>query len=165
MEQPKLAEEKWPEIRKIKASKNTAWEYFGNLVKLILRELGEERTCQILSSLMAENAKRYVKPGMKGFGIEGNDAWALASYFKLSTGDIIGYKAQLVKESPKKVRYQLYPPCLWFPELDIPPSLCRAMASFEETACQIVNPKMKVQATKLMTAGDPYCEFVFEQLD
>lgn len=59
---------------------------------------------------MSDNAKRYVEQGMKGFGIKGNDAWALASYFKLSTGDIIRYKAQPVKESPKLVRYQLYPP-------------------------------------------------------
>ena len=31
-ETPKLAEEEWPEIRKIKASRNTGWEYFANLV-------------------------------------------------------------------------------------------------------------------------------------
>ncbi|MBM3119903.1 MAG: hypothetical protein FJ006_10255 [Chloroflexi bacterium] len=164
VEQPKLAEDKWPEIRKIKASKNTGWEYFGYLVKVIFRELGEEKTCQILTSFMTDNANRYVKQGMKGFGIEGNDAWALASYFKLSTGDIIGYKARLIKESPQLVRYQLYPPCLWFPELDIPPSLCRAMGAFEQTACQILNPKIKARPTKLMTAGDPYCEFVFEEI-
>ncbi len=60
---------------------------------------------------------------------------------------------------------RIYPPCLWFPELDIPPSFCRALGSFEETACQIVNPKIKAQATKLMTAGDPYCEFIFEEVD
>lgn len=164
-ETPKLAEEQWPEARKIKASRNTGWEYFANLVKAMQRELGEEKACQVLSSFMAENARKYVKSGMKGFGIEGNDAWALASYFKLATGDIIGYKTELVKESPKKVRYQLYPPCLWFPELDIPASFCRAIGSFEETACQIVNPKIKAHATKLMTAGDPYCEIVFEEQD
>jgi len=165
VEQPRLPEEKWPEIRKIKASKNTGWEYFANLVKTIWRELGEERTCQILSSFMSENAKRYVQSGLTGFGIEGNDSWALASYFKLATGDIIGYKAELIRESPKKVKYRLYPPCLWFPDLDIPPSFCRALGSFEQTACQIVNPTVQAHATKLMTAGDPFCEFVFEEME
>lgn len=164
-EQPKLAKEKWPEIRKIKASKNTGWEYFANLVKTMHKELGEEKTGQILASFMSENARRYVKPGMKGFGIEGNDAWALASYFKLATGDVIGYKARLVRESPKKVRYQLHPPCIWFPELDIPPSFCRALGSFEQAACQTVNPNISAYSTKLMTAGDPYCEIVFEESD
>ena len=163
---PELGGEKWPEIRKIKASRNTGWEYFGNLVKLVLREVGEEKTCQILASFMAENAERYVKSGMEGFGIEGNDAWALASYFKLSTGDIIGYKTELVKESPKKVIYRLYPPCLWFPELDIPSSLCeRGFMNFERTAAQLINPRIKVTPTRIMTAGDSCCEVVFEEVN
>ena len=162
---PELGEEKWPEIRKIKASRNTGWEYFGNLVKLVLREVGEEKTCQILASFMAENAERYVKSGMEGFGIEGNDAWALANYFKLSTGDIIGYKTELVKESPEKVIYHLYPPCLWFPELDIPSSLCeRGFMNFERTAAQLINPRIKVTPTRIMTAGDTCCEVVLEEM-
>jgi hypothetical protein len=66
------------------------------------RELREERACQILSSFMSENAKRNVKSGLEGFRIEDNDAWALAGYFKLATGDIIGYKAELIQDSPRK---------------------------------------------------------------
>ena len=164
-EMPELNPEEWPEVRKLKAAKSSGWGYFENLVKTIYEELGEETTCQILSKFMADNAKRYVIPGMKNFGIQGNDAWALASYFKLATGDVIGYKAELIQESPKRVLYRLYPPCIWFPKLDIPASLCRAMATFEEAAAQLVNPKIKITDTKLMTAGDPYCELVFEEVD
>jgi len=166
VEIPKLAEEEWPEIRRAKASRNTGWEYFGNLVKLVCKELGEEKTAQILSRFMAENAERYVKAGMKGFGIEGNDPWSLASYLKLSTGDIIGYKIDLIKESPKRVIYRLYPPCIWFPKLDIPPHLCReGFMNFERAAAKIINPKIKVSPNKLMTAGDPYCEVTLEEME
>ena len=165
-EMPKLKEEQWPELRKAKASRNTGWEYFGNLVKLVCREFGEEKTGQLLSKFMAENAERYVKDGMKGFGIEGNDPWALASYLKLSTGDIIGYKIELIKESPKRVIYRLYPPCIWFPKLDIPPSLCReGFMNFERAAAKIINPKIKVSPAKLMTAGDPCCEVILEEVE
>jgi hypothetical protein len=63
------------------------------------------------------------------------------------------------------VLYRLHPPCLWFPELDIPPTFCRAFGTFEEEAAKIVNPKIKTYFTKLMTQGDPYCELVFEEVD
>jgi len=161
---PQLSEKEWPELRRIKAANKTGWSYFATLVKTLHREVGEERTCQILSTFMAENARKYVKPGMKGFGIKGNDPWSLASYFKLATGDIIGYSAELIEESPKKVLYRLHPPCLWFPELDIPPTFCRALGTFEEEAAKIVNPKIKTYFTKLMTQGDPHCELVFEEV-
>jgi hypothetical protein len=160
---PQLSEKEWPELRRLKAASKTGWSYFGTLVKTLHRELGEEKTCQILSIFMAENARKYVKPGMKGFGIAANDPWSLASYFKMATGDIIGYRAELIEESPKKVLYRLHPPCLWFPDLDIPSSFCRALGTFEEEATKIVNPRIKTYFTKLMTEGHPYCEIVFEE--
>ena len=91
---------------------------------------------------------------------------ALASYLKLATGDIIGYRIDLIKESPKKVIYRLYPPCIWFPKLDIPPSFCRrGFMNFELAAAKIINPKIKVSYTKVMTAGDPYCEVILEEVE
>ena len=98
---------------------------------------------------------------MKSFGIEGNNAWSLASYFKLATGDVIGYKTKLSRLEPNLVSYKLYPPCLWFPDLDIPPSFCRALGCFEKEAAKILNPNIEIIINKLMTEGDPYCEFFF----
>ena len=164
-EQPKLPDGEWPEMRLLKAAKKTGWSYFENLVKTIHKELGEEKTCDILEKFMADNAEKYIVPSMKAFGIEGTDAWSLASYFKLATGDIIGYKAELIEESPKKIVYRLHPPCLWFPDLDIPPSFCKALGNFERAAAQIVNPKIKIYTRKLMTDGDDCCELVFEEED
>ena len=163
-EQPQLPEG-WSELRKAKASANTAWAYYRDLVKLLHKEIGEEKTAAILGKLMTENARKYVKPSMEMFGIKGNDVWALASYFKLATGDIIGYKAELIEEGPKKVVYRLYPPCLWFPDLDIPASFCEAEGAFEAEAARLVNPKIKCSGRALMTRGDPYCEGVFEEVD
>jgi len=153
----------WSELGRAKASAGTAWAYFRDLVKLLHKELGEERTAGILRQLMTANAGKYVKPSMKKLGLEGTDAWSLASYFKLATGDIIGYKAELIEEAPNRIVYRLHPPCLWFPDLDIPPSFCQAMGSFEEEAARIVNPKVRVTCRSLMTRGDPVCEIVFEE--
>jgi hypothetical protein len=71
--------------------------------------------------------------------------------------------AELIEESSKKVAYRLYPPCLWFPELDIPSTFCRALGTFEEEAAKIVNPKIKRYFANLMMEGDTYCESVFEE--
>jgi hypothetical protein len=158
-----LSEKEWPELRRIKAANKTGWSYFGSLVKTLRRELWEEKTRRILSIFMAENARKFVKAGMKGLGIAGNDPWSLARYFKLATGDIIGYRTELIEESPKKVAYRLHPPCLWFPDLDIPSSFCRALSIFEEKAAKIVNPRIKTYFTELMTEGDPHCEIIFEE--
>ena len=98
---PVLPEDEWPAIRKVKASNKTGWSYFENLVKTLHRELGEEKTAELLEVFMRDNARRFVVPAMKSFGLEGKDAWSLASYFKLATGDIIGYKAELSRPEPK----------------------------------------------------------------
>jgi len=158
---PELPEDKWPEMRRLKASNKTGWSYFENLVKTLHSELGEDKAVEILETFMRNNAKKYVVASMKAFGIQGNDAWALASYFKLATGDVIGYKAELSRPEPNVVSYRLYPPCLWFPDLDIPPSFCRAMGCFEKEAAKIVNPNIEIKHTKLMMDGDDYCEIQF----
>jgi len=160
-QQPQLPEDKWPPLRKAKANAKTAWSYFEHLVKTMHQELGEERTAEILDKFMRGNAARFVLSGMKGFGIEGNDAWALASYFKLATGDVIGYKAELTRPEPNVVSYKLYPPCIWFPKLDIPASFCKSMGCFEIEAAKLVNPKIEIQHKQLMTDGDPCCELWF----
>jgi len=131
-------------LRKAKASAKTGWTYYRELVKLLHEEVGEEKTAGIICKLMKGMAHRYFDASMQKFGIEGNDAWSLASYFKLATGDVVGYKAELIQEGPKKVVYRLYPPCLWFPELDIPPAFCLAEDCFEEEVCRMHNPKVKV---------------------
>jgi len=127
--QPQLPGE-WTELRRAKASARSGWAYYSDLVKIMLQELGERKTVDMLAKLMTNNARKYVKPTMEKFGIKGSDPWAIASYFKLATGDVIGYKAELIQETPNRVVYRLYPPCLWFPDLDIPPSFCEALGLF-----------------------------------
>ena len=163
--QPELPEEKWPELRRAKGRSNTYLAYFTDLIKLLYKELDEEKANDIVDKFMAANAEKYAQPGMKMFSIEGNDPWAVASYFKLATGDILGYKAELIQEAPNRVIYRLYPPCLWFPELDIPESFCVTANAFERKVVEIMNPKIKTYVRSLLTRGDPYCEVVFEETE
>jgi hypothetical protein len=161
----RLLKKDWPKIRKLKALNDTGWRYFEHLVKAMHKRLGEEKTYEVLIDFMMGNVDRNFKRGMKVFGITGNDAWSLASYFKLASGDVLGYKTELQRLSPTKVAYKLYPPCLRFPNLDIPPSFCEAMVCFEVVAAKMINPKIKVTHGKLMTAGDECCEIFFKETD
>lgn len=162
-EQPQLPEG-WPELRKAKASAKTGWAYYSDLIKLLHRELGEKKTAGIMQKLMVQNARKYLKPTREKLGITGTDPWSIASYFKLATGDVIGYRAELIQEAPNKVVYRLHPPCLWFPDLDIPPSFCEAECCFEAEAARMLNPRIKVYPRSLLTRGDPYCDTVFEEV-
>jgi hypothetical protein len=158
-----LPEDQWPPLRRAKAASKTAWGYFSALVKILLEQLGEEETCRILEELMTRNARLYFQAGLKTFGIEGKDPCSLASYFKLTTGEIIGYDVEIEKVSDKKAIYRLRPPCIWFPDLDIPPSVCRALGAFEREAVRLVNPHITVTMPHLLTEGHPCCELVFEE--
>jgi len=160
---PSLSEDQWPPMRKAKAANKTAWSYFAALIKILYRKLGERETCKFLEELMTENARKYFLPGLEAFGIEGRDPYSLASYFKLTTGEIIGYDVELEKVSSKEVIYRLNPPCIWFPDLDIPPSFCRALGAFEREAMRLVNPSIKVTMPRIMTEGHPCCELIFKK--
>jgi hypothetical protein len=160
---PVLLDDQWPQIRKAKAAGKTAWGYFGSLVKILHKRLGEAATAQLLEQLMVENARKYFLAGLKSFGIEGKDPYSLASYFKLTTGEIIGYDVEIEKLSPNEVIYRLHPPCIWFPDLDIPSSFCRALGAFEREAVKLVSSELEVRMVKLMTEGDSCCELVFKR--
>lgn len=162
---PELSEDHWPTVRKLKAANKTAWSYFASLIKILHRSLGEMETCKILEELMTENARKYFLPGLKAFGIEGCDPYSLATYFKLTTGEIIGYDVEIEKVSRKEVVYRLQPPCIWFPDLDIPPSFCRALGAFEREAVHLVNPRINVTMPRIMTEGHPHCELIFKEED
>ena len=160
---PKLSKNKWPEIRKLKASSNTGWTYFANLLRTMHRVLGEEKACQILAESQAENAQRFFLPALKNFGIEGDTPRAAASYFKLADCDILGANVEWIEESPQKIILRFHPPCALFPDLTeahATPKMCLALGNFEYTAAKLLN--VKVTFTKLLTAGDPYCDVVFE---
>ena len=124
-------------------------------------ELGQERTAKVLQRFMSDNANRFVMPGMKGFGIEGNDAWALASYFKMATGDVIGYKCELSRPEPNVVHDKLFSPCILFPKLDIPAEFYKAMGCFEVEAAEMINPNIEIRHKQLMTDGEPCRELWF----
>lgn len=167
VEVPKLSEEEWPEIRKVKAQRNTGWLYVMGLIRAIYNSLGEEKACEILADFMAQNANHFFPLGLKVFGIEGNDHRAAASYFKLADGDILGMNIEWIEESPRKVILRYHPPCGLFPDLNEPcatPKMCLALGNFEFTAAKLV-PNVKVTFAKMLTAGDPYCDIVFEQIE
>lgn len=77
-----LSEKELPELRRIETANKTGWSYFGALLKTIHRELGEEKTREILSIFMAHNALEYVEAWMNVFGIDGLSSLSPCPWFQ-----------------------------------------------------------------------------------
>ena len=158
---PDLPEDQWPEIRLAKANARIGWLYFAELVKSMQSELGVDKAAEVIEKWAAKIGEKFVVPAMKGFGIEGKDAWSVASYFKIAVGNICGYKTELSRNEDNVVILKVFAPCLWFPDLDISPKICRALEYCEKAAASTLNPNIEVEPIKLMTDGDDYCELHF----
>lgn len=155
-----LSEQEWPILRRWKATGKARGKYFGELCRTVYQKWGEEGL-KVIGKVYEEAAIRTFEKGLKGFGIEGNNATTFARFFVISN-TIIGYNMELFESAPERavVRYHT---CHLF---DNPQKgddkICGAAFNFEKTAARILNPRLSVIMTRLQTAGDPYCEFVVE---
>lgn len=164
----KLDEKEWPEIRRLKASARRGWEYAGMMQREIYKHYGAEGIRKCFNSVMIQQAEKYFLPGLKKFNIKGNDCRTVAAYFMLA--DLIVFPPgfagfEVVEDSPNRVVLRCYT-CQFTrdPARDLA-GVCENAPGNEETACRLINPRIKFSTPKLMNRGDPYCELIFEMED
>lgn len=157
----KLDEKTWPVERRWKATAKARGRYFGELCLGMYEKWGEE-ALDVVGKVYADAAKRTFLKGLKDFGLEGRGADTLARFF-LTSQAVLGLKMEAVELTPEKsvVRYHT---CHLFSEPSrAAEQICRrAIFNFELTAVGLLNPQLKIYFTSLMTAGDPYCEWICE---
>jgi hypothetical protein len=160
----KLSEEEWPIERKWKATGRTRCWYMAELEKAVYNRFGEEGL-KVIKQVWRRGAENFFLRGLKSFNIEGNDAKAFVSYFKIAQ-EIMGYRMEIVEASEKKAVLR-YHTCHFFEKPDpIAAKLCsEGHFEFERRAAELLNPKLKVRFEKLRSAGDPYCEMIVELED
>lgn len=156
-----LDPEVWPIARRWKATGKARGRYIGELSKALYEELGD-RGIEIIGNIYDQMAQKSFLPGLKAFGIDGNDAEAYATYFKL-LWELMGYKVEVVELSGGRSVVRTHS-CHLFENPDpTAEEICkRANFRFEERAVKLLNPDLRVRFTKLQSAGDPYCEMVVE---
>jgi len=165
-----LGEDTYPIIEETMRRNANTESLLGLVMRVMFEKLGEG-AYPIIEEMMARNAERFFLPGLKGFGIEGKDPLAIATYFYLADCEVLGQPGEVfVEEGGRRAGFRLYKPCALFPtDKDLeetPPEVCHAFSNFERTAAKLAGQewgiKMKTYFTKLLTKGDDYCEEVFE---
>lgn len=163
-----LSEEQYPYKRRWKAAVSARSLYQGDIMKLLYEKFGNEGL-KLISEVYSNKAKAVFMPGRKSFEIEGTGAKDFLLYFHYS-GQIMYpmFKTEITPGSDEKkasVRYYGCP--LWAEPAKVRggAEMCEACLAFEKTAAAMINPKLKVYYSKLLTKGDSYCEITAEVED
>lgn len=159
-----LDEKEWPMSKRYEVASVRAWQYYGDVMKEVYEKFGDQ-ALECFSNQMRKAAERYVPKALKHFNIPGHDARSVAAYFILADGIVFPkLKWNVVETSEKKTILRCGPPCPIGHDpygKDLPPEICRALLSHERTAAKLINPKLRLIDSKLMCAGDEYCELIF----
>ena len=92
-------------------------------------------------------------------GIKGNDAVAIASLFCLYEEQVLKVEGRVTELSPDRVVKE----STKCPFQGLSSGFCLAFTGIAQGMAKAVNPAYKVTVTRLMTEGDPTCEWVVEK--
>ena len=162
----KLDETVWTEERRQKARQRRDWENYGSMVRAIYRRYGK-KGLKVVYEVTSDSAKKYVIMALKNYNLKGNDARTAGGYYRIYHKIIFGNDLEIIKDTPKKVivRNSGFCPLSTNPQEELTPGICLNTMGHENRACKIINPKLKFSIPYLRSAGDPYCEYVFELED
>ena len=159
----KLDETKWPVERRKKARQQRDWENFGSMVRAIYRKYGKEGM-GVVYEVTSDSANKYVVMALKNFNLKGKDARTVGGYYKNYHRIMFGNDLEVVEDTPKRVvmRNSGFCPLSQNIQEELTAEVCLSYMGHENKACEIINPKLRFSVPRLRSAGDPYCEYVFE---
>lgn len=144
----------------IRANARDWAEYYGILMVNLYDKFGE-KGLSLISNQWSKNAEKYIKNNFERFGVKDKGPKGFAIVYYLMD-NIVGLKNEIVELTDKKA-VNRFPFCAIFPQPNLGcPEVCIATSAFEKRAVEIINPRVKVSLTKMLTAGDPFCEVVWE---
>ena len=162
----KIDEAAWPEERRRKARLRRDWENWAAMVQAVYRKYGKEGL-KAVYKITSNSADNYVIMSLQNFKLKGNDARTAGGYYKCHHKLLFGNDLEVVEDTPKRVVLRNNGFC-WLssnPKEELNPEICLNTMGHENMACEIINPKLKFSLPKMRSAGDPYCEYVFELQD
>ena len=127
-------------------------------VRALVDKFGEKQAMEILQPYfekIGEPSPLFAEM----MGITGNDAMAIASLFCLYEQEVLKVDGKVTEAIPDRVVKESYQ-C---PFQSLSPGFCRAFTCVAEGMSKAINPDYKVTTTKMMTAGDPRCEWIVEK--
>ena len=123
----------------------------------LVDKFGEDEALEILRPYLAkigEGAPLFAEM----MGITGKDAISIASLFCLYEGQICKIEGKVTEASPERVVKE----STKCPFQGLPPAFCQAFTIMAIGMSEAINPDYKLTTPKMMTAGDPICQWVIE---
>ena len=159
----KLDETVWPRERREKSRQRRGWENLGSMIQAIYERFGKEGL-EVVHDVTADSAKKYVFMALKAHNLQGNNARTVGGYYKIFHKIIYGNDLEIAEDTPKRVvlRNSGFCPISTNPAKELKPEMCLSFMGHEQKAAEIVNPKLKFSVPQQRSAGDAYCEYVFE---
>jgi len=132
------------------------WGLLGNS----MRELGTDGI-ETLKKAMRKVAETQAPKAFESGRFERN-ARGIAKYMEFADATL-GMFVEVPEATERRAVFRILKcPLYEEPRTDTTIEVCDANSEFERTASKIANPKLECRVTKLLTKGDPYCEWVFE---
>lgn len=159
---PKLDPKLWPPDRIHRTKRSFMRQYVESLIETFLDLHGEPRASEIVTLAYRGVPAVYFLGWMKDLGITGNNAQSLVSFFEIME-EFDEDKVEIISESSTRFLLRKKSNKL-FRGTKIPSGIMRAMFEYKIMCAKILNPKIKVKLTKLLSDGDPYDEWIVEDV-
>lgn len=132
------------------------WGLLGNS----MRELGKDGI-EALKKAMRKVAEMQAPKAFESGRFERN-ARGMAKYMEFADATL-GMFVEVPEATEGRAVFRILKCPLYVdPRVDTTQEVCDAYSEFERTAAKIANPKLECRVTRLLSKGDPYCEWVFE---
>jgi hypothetical protein len=156
-----MTEMKTPSLKQEEAHQlaiATWGQMYDYSLRTLVEKYGIEETLAILRpglEKVGEQAPIFAQM----MGIPGKDAITIGSLFCLFEGSVVKVEGKVTAMTPERVVKESYR-C---PLQGLSTGFCRAFTMVAEGMAKSINPEFKVTVTKMMTQGDPICEWIIEK--
>ena len=137
-------------------------QYVESIVETLLDLFGAPRACGIISLAYRNIATLYFSLWLKELGIAGKDATSLTRFFEI-VETFNEEKVEVVSESSSKFVMRKTSNKL-FQGLKVPSEVIRGMFEFKIMCARMLNARVKVRLTKLLSEGDSCDEWTIEDV-
>lgn len=143
---PELDSVEWPEARLVRARRNFSARYFRSTVEVLLRQVGENATLDLVRQTMRLLANQYTHELSEKLARKGDGARNISRFFcDLLTCCSREHTSEDISSTRQRITVTSFKPF----ENDLADNLKQAMFVFEERCTRQINGNVKISRTPL----------------
>ncbi len=124
----------------------------------IVEKYGEEDALEFLRPFLekiGESAPVFAEM----MGIKGRNAITIGSIFDLYESSVLKTEGEVTEANADRVVKKI----TQCPFQSLSPGFCKSFTCISEGMARAINPEYRLISTKMMSQGDPYCEWIVER--